>query len=227
MRTLILSICLLGGLTVAAQNGLKFYTSFQFTNQDRTVSRFEQEDTIRTGTNKSTNIGGFIPAFSLGSANGSFLEFAITNFRFQNSNQIDLLPGASHPVPGSTTNTSFGVRVEYAYSLFEANGIRLLAGAAVNPAVSSKHQIPESSYFYDTRTSNFTVLLDIVPRIQVDLSESLFLDLNVPITLIDWASTSITYDSSIVPSAPIKQSGSTTLVLPQRVVIRLGLGIRF
>ena len=93
--------------------------------------------------------------------------------------------------------------------------------------MSSKHQIPESSYFYDTRTSNFTVLLDIVPRIQVDLSESLFLDLNVPITLIDWASTSITYDSSIVPSAPIKQSGSTTLVLPQRVVIRLGLGIRF
>ncbi|MCB0603063.1 MAG: hypothetical protein KDC28_17620 [Saprospiraceae bacterium] len=228
MRTVIL-LCFAMTMAIGlqAQKGLKFYTSLRFDNQERTISRFNQEDTIRTGTTKTTNIGGFIPAFFMASENGSFLEFAITSLRFQKYDNITLLPGASHIIPGSTSQASFGLRVEYAYPFVSANGIRLYAGAAVNPALSTKSQIPESTYFYDTHTSDFSVALDVVPRIQVDLTDALFIDVNIPVTIINWTQSSIKYESSIVPSAPIKDTGSTTLILPRRVLIRLGVGVRF
>ena len=223
----VLLLFVLSVMGLKAQKGLKFYTSLRFENQERTISRFNQEDTIRNGTLKSANIVGFIPAFFLGSDNGSFLEFAITSLRFQNTDNIALIPGASHLVSGSTSQASFGLRAEYAYPLVSSNGFRLFAGAAVNPALSSKSQIPESTYFYQTRTTEFSVAFDVVPRFQMDLTDALFIDVNIPVTLINWTNNTIKYESSIVPSAPIKESGSTTLILPRRVLIRLGIGVRF
>ena len=182
---------------------------------------------IESDERTSFTLGNFSPAMGFYHLNNNFSEIELTTLFFGSEDKINLIEDNNREVAGKTSQFGLGVRYEYNFALLDNNNIKLYAGASVNPTISSMKLKPESEYLYTTGFNTFKLPLAIAPKVIYNLGESFFMTYSIPITLFEIGTSSINYESSVVPSGGQKASESTTTFLPARTHVRIGVGAKF
>ncbi len=184
-------------------------------------------DPIRSFERTSFSLGNFSPALGIYHANGSLSEIELTTLSFGSEDRINLIEGNNRDVAGKTTMFGLGVRYEYDFPLFQKDALSLYAGASVNPTILSKNLKPDSEFLYTTKTGSFRLPFAIIPKVIYNMGERFFMTYSIPITILEIASNSIKYESTVVPSGGEKISDGATTFLPARTHIRIGVGAKF
>ena len=234
-------VFLLNGLTLFGQENnknsktIKLYTNFSWSNTDMSLSYDTVNKTSTIENSKETQIGYFTPSFSFSSLNGNFQEFELSRLLInktqnQTIETVDSTGQTINTLAGEkSTNIFIAFRYEYDIMLFkkkEGTKFQSFIGFSANPFYSNSSFTPIVSTLYPSTQNNFGVLLSVIPRLNYNLNEKWFIDLNIPINLVDanWM-----FRSEEDPTLTEEQRITTTVnfsTFPKKFLIRLGVGLR-
>ncbi len=229
MKNLIYIILILSTTTtIYSQNTktLKLYLNFVSETPETEVLLFDGDEALRTEDQNRTSFGKFSPAITIQLGEKLRSEIELGNLLIQSDKKINLIDNNNRNIEGKTNNFHLTLRYELGYQLVSTNGLEIWGGAFIQPTFQSRKITPESEYLYTTKNSSSGSSIGIVPRLNYSFSDNLYLDVNIPISLLDWRVRKDSYESSIVPSAPIEESKSTSTAIPARFHFRIGLGVR-
>ncbi|TVQ13909.1 MAG: hypothetical protein EA361_09045 [Bacteroidetes bacterium] len=210
--------------------GLSVSESFEYTQ------RFGIEDPY-TRITEMSNWRIFHPTFALQwkTKADNYQEIEIT-FLEINSNelrQIDVLylDNAYKKFFGGikVTTTHLSLRYEYIYRFTKAVDRRFdfSLGAGINPYFFNISEDPVISNQFPTHERNMGAFFHVVPRIQFNLSNKLYMDLNVPFCLFYYNHRRMEReDPQLTEELKILTFTDNTL-LPEVYSVRVGVGFRF
>jgi len=120
------------------------------------------------------------------------------------------------------------LRFEWNYPIFKEKLGRFqpFLGISADPSVFYENIEPYSTATFPTIYFDARNTVSIIPRIQVSLSERLFLDLNVPISMFSSVVAFRYYGNPILPTYARRMTDFSTKFLPSNLNIRLGLAYR-
>jgi hypothetical protein len=216
----------LSGQGAGGSKYLKVYLVGQYFDQTSETFNFDGDLEVGERDSKSFRLG-YRPAFALQHQNGHRSEIELNTLSFRTKDHINLIDQNQRDLEGKTRTFELGLRYEYDYRVYPGDQLELFIGAAVLGVFSCESLKPDSDYLYDTRSSRFDLGLAIVPKLIIPLSEFVSLDVNIPVTVVNWSSLSKKYDSSVVPSGESKFSDSYTTTLPGVIELRVGLQVAF
>lgn len=213
---------------------LKLYSNFGWRAAELTVGY----DTVLNKPIKEdlyeTALGYFSPAFAWASPRGNYHEVELSGLQFNEVDEqtyIDHDNGLNHQVVSGEKRTSvfIALRYEFDYMIIknkESNRLKPSLGFAVRPYYYRAAFVPRVSSLFASSQSSAGAIFSIVPRINYDLNKRWFIDLNVPINLLDVSAQTSMRDN---PAIPVNQRTITTIVaeaVPSQYLIRLGIGVR-
>lgn len=177
------------------------------------------------------DFGWLQPAICLHTNRGNFHELSLQNLIITREDEVSFRsPGLEDQFSSGQTDYFIQFGAFYAYNPqvigSPNNKVRPYLGAGLRPGFQTFRVVPDFSNFYPVTSTRFFADILVVPAIQIDLSEKLFLDLNAPITLYrnqwSWLRTED-------PSLPRSQQRSNNYkgeALTRIYQGRIGLGVR-
>ena len=215
------------------QNQLKLYSNFGWSSETRTVGFDTTTNTPIVTTSKSNDLGYFTPAFAFATAKGNYHEIEFSKLQINKTSEVTLIdPNNQFPtvIEGERkTNFLIAFRYEYNLVLFkqkEGKKITPSLGFAARPFYSNSSFQPVLANQFSSGETAAGILLSIVPRLNYNIGEKWFLDLDIPLNL---AQLSIKNSRLDNPALPVNQRSVTTLdanLFPSQYLIRFGLGLK-
>ena len=232
--------CLMATLTLFGQENqknkvIKLYSNISLTRTETTLNQSPYNLTSTVENNNEMQIGYFTPSIAFVLPNGNFHEIELSQLVINNTNNetivIDDSSGQTvQPISGQiTTNVSIAMRYEYDVLFFKKKeGAKLMPylGFSMNPYFSNKKYSSKISTSFPTNQNSFGALLSIVPRLNYNLNENWFIDVNVPVNIVDL---NVTVNSNDNPALTEQQRSSSTLgfaMFPSKFLVRFGVGLR-
>ncbi len=139
--------------------------------------------------------------------------------------------GLSGPMVAGSLDTEFLFAFRYEYNIVMLKKkadlkLRPTVGFSAEPYFSIVSYKPKISLTYPQRETGAGLSLSVIPRIIYNLGERWFLDLNVPLYLLD-----IYYSRGNIdrPDLPLDSRTTSTLEIhtaPPRFQVRFGVGLR-
>jgi hypothetical protein len=130
--------------------------------------------------------------------------------------------------PALQTQVVVAIRYEYAISVIRKSdiGIRPCFGFAVSPYVHHLVTIPALSVVFPTYYNGVGSQLSVVPRMRYHVSETFYLDVNVPLPIVDihWVCERV--DDPSAPQVSSKFTSFSYDALPAGLSVRVGMGMR-
>lgn len=213
---------------------VKIYSNFNFVAEDDFLSFDPATNKLRTDETRSYDLGYFSPAFIIRTDSGNFHEFELSRLLLNQDQSIlftsnDSIGGTELISALRTTEFLFAFRYEYNIaisSVAEETKIQSYIGFSIQPFFEASKTMPLLSPSYSTSQNRFGALLAIVPRVNYDIKENLFLDFNIPITLLE---TNVNFNETENPQLTEVERNSTVFnvkVLPVNFMLRIGIGLR-
>jgi hypothetical protein len=179
-------------------------------------------------------LGYFSPAFSFYQPNGNFQEIELSRIAINSSRNQSVITtdtnGKVTKVLGmDRTNVAIGLRYEYDYRLFKKKDdckLKSYLGIAVNPYFSSSTFDPNSTIYFTTRQQSIGATIAFMPRLNYYISERWFLDLNIPISIMDMNITTNKVDNPILSEQQRSVSTVNFSQLPCKFLVRFWVGFR-
>ena len=212
--------------------GLSVSESYEYTQ------RFGNEDPY-TRITEMSNWRIFHPTFALQwktkadnyqEIELTFLEISSNEFLRTRFDNEDLsYPSFYYEAGTKVTTTHVSLRYEYIYRLTKAVDRRFdfSLGAGINPYFFNISENPVISNQFPTHERNMGAFFQVVPRIQFNLSNKLYMDLNVPFCLFYYNHRRLEReDPQLIDELKIQTFTDNTL-LPDVYSVRIGLGFRF
>jgi hypothetical protein len=119
-----------------------------------------------------------------------------------------------------------GFRFDYSIPLFSGEKSQFYLGISDEPLVFYKKVLPYTSASFPATIVELKNNVALMPRFVTNLTEKVFLDFNIPLSLF---SMSYRYENNKNPILPIYQQRSNTFesgFLPKNWQFRMGLGVR-
>lgn len=226
-----LSFTSISAQSVSKTHSLIAYSNFAYSNESKNEIFFK-ENLVKSFESRY-DLGYFSPAFTFYNENGNFQELEISRIKF-GSEAYDLYENqsignyTSRQILSKTTNISF--RYEYAYKIKvgdEASKLNLYIGLSGNPYFLRENFASNVSTDVSPKSqSQLGVAIGAVPRITYNITSNWFLDLNLPISVVDFA---FIRSATSNPTRPIefREINSSELVLfPRNLLLRFGVGLK-
>lgn len=227
----LLSFTSLSAQSISKTHSLKAYSNFAYSNESKN-EMFFKENLVKSYESRY-DLGYFTPAFTFYNENGNFYELEISRMKFgseaynlyENPNSIN---HTSRNILSRTTNISF--RYEFAYRVHigdEGSKLNLYIGMSGIPYfLREKFASTISTDVFPKSQSQIGVAIGAVPRITYNLTSNWFLDLNIPISVVDFAFIrSVTMNPTV--SMENRELNTTELVLfPSNLLLRFGVGLK-
>ncbi|RYD55664.1 MAG: hypothetical protein EOP56_15210 [Sphingobacteriales bacterium] len=163
-------------------------------------------------------------AFQMKTAKGNAHEFELFNFML-NANKSGS-PGNIY----KTRATSIVLKYEYIINMMKKRNSKLAPAIGLGAAPYFYHTrgIPTASSHFPYRNSSFGFSGLLIPRVTYNVTTRLYLDVNIPITILDMDHRSNKFSDPTLPVAQRTSSLTSFNMLPsQPFTARIGLGIRF
>jgi hypothetical protein len=217
------------------------YLDYKYSVKIYNLSSYNEETNFRMKSgfkrydNKYVNLILLNPtiAFQWKSKKNNFKEIELTNFIFGKHTTINQLVNDSTNVNQTTYDvdqkiTYVSIRYEYllTFNKNKDNKTVFSLGFGINPYFKGDKYIPRISSEFPTTYNDYGLNLFIVPRITYHLTSKIFIELNIPVCLINsyWE-----YGKSDNPQLPYNQRKVNTVYfeeLPINYSCRLGIGIK-
>ena len=231
MKNIVIVIACFFSFSVMGQDGnsyhLTTYLNVQIISGSVETTLPDGTEPVREFERTSFSLGNFTPALGIYHSNGSLSEIELTTLDIGSEDKINLIEDNNRDIAGKTRIFGFGVRYEYDFPVVDNGAFALYAGASINPTIRSKKLLPDSEYLYTTKIGSFNLPIAIIPKVIYSLGERFFMTYSLPITVLDIGSSSVKYESDVVPSGGETFSEGTTTFLPARTHLRLGVGVKF
>ena len=172
-------------------------------------------------------IGQFSPAILLLHRNDHFSEVELAYFSFRHKDEVRIAT-ISGPFPGRTGQFSAGFRYAYNFNLLSGNTAVVAPhlGLGILPFFQSEVSKPAIRSLYTTVQQQWRISAQVIPRLMVQLTDYLLLDLNVPITFYEGRHQQLKLQNGgNLPN--LRNSQLTGRWLPERIHLRLGLAVEF
>lgn len=238
LRYLFIMSAILTGLIGNAQisdrisrNALKIYNHSMWTAESIDHIRTSGV-TIRSTKTFSTVLSPTV-AYQWKSSEKTFHEIELTRFRMDRFSErtdwvIDSI-GIMDPTPsGQQIKTSeFSLRYEYNIILdnFSSAKLTTSAGLAISPYFNRTEHIPKNSHSFATATTISGASAFLIPRLMYQFSEKFFVDLNIPIYLVDNHLSVSKVENPLFTEDQQRTSTVNSQLLPRKMSCRLGIGI--
>lgn len=171
---------------------------------------------------------------------GVFREISLTHLNFAHYEKrndyfryIDsvgnLLPTPVFFASGEKTWTNHvGLRFEWDFPLSrnEKGYIHSFIGVSTDPSVFYEKNIPYGTAFFPTRFIRAENTFSIIPRINLDISSRLFLDIHCPISVFSLASTYRYENNPILPLYAREKFDFSAKLFPPVFNFRVGVGYK-
>ena len=172
-------------------------------------------------------------AFQAKNKKGNIHEFELTRLeigRQKDQESLSYQPGKD-PIPlagGKLTSTSIAVRYEYIRTFAKKQNSRFMPslGFAIMPYYQRAHFTPIMSTFYANITTYVGAKGFLIPRINYSLSKRVYLDLNVPVCVVDAHVAMQRAQDPTLPAARQKSSTTNIDIPSEFFSLRLGVGVR-
>ena len=237
---ILLAAFILSGLSLIGQEStktksIKLYSNYSWISTQTNIG-FDSTGQVSTvARNLDVQLGYFTPALSFPSANGNFQEIELSkivigNTRNEVLNVVDSTGKSSLVSVLRKKNNTIAFRYEYDVLLFKKKNadskLKTYLGLSVNPYFSHTKYSSSIASMFTTSQNSFGALIAIIPRINYNINEKLFVDFNIPMNIIDM---NVTSDITENPAIPVPQRSISTLnfsQLPDQFLVRFGLGFR-
>jgi len=139
---------------------------------------------------------------------------------YGDQNSIEVLAGEE------ISNFQTKLRYELGFTNQSTRKIKPMIGFAAQPYFYYSKFVPAVITFFPTNTATVGTTLFLVPRLMVDISKKIFLDVNIPIGIVDfyWVRKK-SLDPSLTIEEQVEHKTNHEFVY-KTFQIRLGLGIR-
>ena len=172
--------------------------------------------------------GDFSPALFILHSNQHFSEIELSFLRF-NQEDVVRVTELSGPFPGTTQAFSLGVR--YAINFNSLVGQKSVVqphfGLSVLPYMHRVNTNPENKALYKTTQTNLGVLGQFISRLIIQLSDFIYLDLNLPISILEAKQQTMRLQDGGQNLPDIKESKTDLRWLPKKTHLRIGVGVAF
>lgn len=174
--------------------------------------------------------GYFSPALSIFHANKHLSEIELAFLRFEKEDGVRVTE-LSGPFPGTTRTFSLGLRYAFNFNLLALTGQKSVVqphfGLAVLPYVHSMQSTPEVKALYTTTQTDLGVIGQLISRLIIRFSDFVHLDLNAPVSILDFRQQKMHLRDGGQYLPDIKESRTDLRWLPKRVHLRVGVGVVF
>lgn len=227
------SLSSLSAQSTSKTHSLKAYANFAYSNESKNEMLFK-ENMVRSFESRY-DLGYFSPAFTLYNEKGSFHELEISRIKFgsesyylnEKPDPMDNPYFIPSKILSKTTNISF--RYEFAYKIKafdEASRFNLYIGMSGNPYYLKEKFAYGRSDFSPESQSQIGLAIGAVPRITYNITPNWFLDLNIPVSVVDFAFIRFKTDNP-TRSLEYRKLNTTELALfPNNLLLRFGVGLR-
>ena len=216
------------------ETSIKIYTNARFTLT--TLSRYEpvEDGIIFLEDIRKVDIGYFSPALSISRSNNTFheIEFsrAMINQTFKYYSVWDSISKKATVVNGSKRTVSMvALRYEYMTRLFKKGegNLKTFFGYSLHPYYLSAQDNPGASTHFPEKHREAGVDVALVPRLTYEISERLYLDLNIPFVIVNGVFISKKIDDPALPDKLRTTSYFTfDSFTGDQMHFRLGMGLR-
>jgi hypothetical protein len=195
---------------------IKVYSDFRYQTSNTSGDRFQKFSVL--------------PAFSYAriSGNKNFSELQFHGLMFRNNENSDF----SRPEFHLSTEFSVSARYSYNIRLFKSRDWSVIPflGLSASPFYRSESgsDFPGTFYFRTVREGGFD--FEIIPRININITESVFLDINIPLRICQMSYRYLKIDNPAIPENQRVNRGTQFNVFstaPELYQLQVGLGLKF
>lgn len=216
-----------------SQNAVKLFLDFKTFTDNKDFS-FIRDSFKFVKTSKHKTIG-FYPslAYTHYKPNGHFTEMAFTFIQFQYRDEIDLetIVFDSSVVDIPTRGEKLlamkiGLRFDYNIPLFSSENNLFYLGFSSEPIFSYTQTLPYTQANFPSKIFEMKNIVAIMPRFIKNINKKVFVDFNVPISLL---STTYKYENTenpILPTYARRKFTVKSAFFPPNYQFRIGLGVR-
>lgn len=166
-------------------------------------------------------------AFQIQNRKGNFHEVELTDISIDHTKDKTTRVGTNLTIEGlGLTKTTVMMRYEYIINILKKKKSRILPmiGIAGAPYYLRSSFIPYTTTNVPYKNTSMGLNIYIVPRIVYNISSRFYLDLNIPVTTLDFHYESVTEQNPTVTHQVYSQSGME--IFPSIYSVRVGLGLR-
>lgn len=216
-----------------AKYGIKVYNLSSYTTSNQILS----QDSVLVSRITDKFLSLFNPsiAFRFKTKRNNFHEIEWTTLRLDN--QESYLEsrytgnGGTEPVIGTgarNMNAYLALRYEYIINFFKNKNSRWMPslGIAVSPYFSYSRYTPFRSSQFAVRGFQMGLTSFLIPRINYQINNRFFADLNFPIAITDMYVTTDRINDPNLPSEAQRRTVRDGALFPQPFYMRIGLGMR-
>ena len=186
-------------------------------------------------TNRSMEFGRIVPAFEFRNAAGHFHEVGLTRLMLKHTFELTEDTTVSY-YPGSfiekETRDQFNIAVSYGYHLNLAKNwkrIHPYIGASVMPSIYTEITRPMlTTNEYRHKVFSTSLYFQLVPRLIINMSEQVYLDMNIPFSPGNLYYSRVKTDN---PNLPIEERTTSSIgfysdQIFKQLVCQIGFGIK-
>jgi hypothetical protein len=225
--------------------GLKAYLGVS--HYSKFDEKVDANGNIATTTQSKTEV---LPTFGVSKLkkNGSLYELSFTHLNFKREDIYtertiffthdslgNLVQAGSFIIPSRgarVISSHIGMRFEWDYPILKnliadyMDKVRPFVGISIDPSVFYENIVPHTTATFPTIAFEARNTISIIPKIIVELSPRLFLDVHAPIAFVSAVATYAYEANPILPTYARNETSFSTKFFPPLWNIRLGLGYR-
>ena len=211
---------------------VKAYSNFAYSDEPK--NEFFFKDNLVKSYESQYDLGYFTPAFTLNNEKGNFHEFEISRVKFSSGKYTFFNEDSAGTIGKESfiaTENSLHLALRYEYALklnLGSESSRLIAylGFAGSPYFKTVKIKPEVSESFSESQSQLGLVLSVVPHITYSLSPKWYLDLNLPISVVDVAYINFKTSDPVYQLEQRKISTSELSTFPSDFLVRFGIGFK-
>ncbi|PKP22752.1 MAG: hypothetical protein CVU05_02520 [Bacteroidetes bacterium HGW-Bacteroidetes-21] len=209
---------------------LKFYnmTTYEYVKLDR-LNADQTQYTYKYSIFKVLNP---TVAFQWNSKNNHLQEIELTDLNWDKETIINQELYDTNGFVQSLYNVdkrTSSISLRYEYQLNFNKNHRLVPGLGfgINPYYFSEKFVPQIDNLYKTTSTVFGADMLITPRITYFVNSRIYLDMNIPFSLINLKYSSRFVDNPLLPNSQKTQATVDFEELQKKYYLRIGIGIKF
>lgn len=218
--------------TSSSNRSVKMYSTYEWYKTSSVFPNSLRGDNSRDLGQSEFHLAS--PAIQWGKGNGEFWEVGLSTLRLHSQDKeivSGLDSGNTPKVTGGAKTQTFqiGFNIEHNYRVFarkKDSRLRTYIGASANPFLGYYSNKPHISNSFPVSRTDFGIRLMVFPRLQYDISNKWFLDLNFPVSLAEITMSSQKVENPVFSQEQIRNGVLTLTLFQDYAQVRFGLGLR-
>ena len=224
MKTFLTFILFVFSASGFAQKAIKLNTHFQYQSVEA-IWKYNTDGTIVSIEENTLSIMP-LPSISFLNSKGNFQELGLSKLGYEiDKNQAILIDNSIRAVEKIST---FGIGFRYDYNFALSNNTKAIKpylGVSTSLGYINEINEPKITSTFKSNENKLISNIGIVPRLIWSLSPIVFLDLNIPINVLQVEYSHYRIHNPSLPLEQQKNSNTEATFFPINYEVRLGLGV--